>query len=613
MLRRLRLALLPAKSAARMEPGKPVRTHEKDAALKYRSLATALLLSTCWISAGSALPAHAQQAAEAQLSPAEVRTRLQAKDASDSQIMGLLHHMTDVHGPRLTASPQLRAAQDWAVATMKGWGLQNVHLDAWDFGHQGWSNQLMEASVVAPYQAPINARALPWSPSTTGLVDANAVLLLPPGLGPVAARSAASSADPANAAAAAASGARVMPTRAELTAYLDTMKSKVRGAVVLVGRAAQPPRDFTPVPLRRSDAELAAFASGKRGGRPTPPPPPVLQPGQLSADQIDAIVAQFLLDNGAAARIVDSGEPQEAMRVQSVSSYGEVRQVPAVMISNSDYGRMARVLEDGTAVRMRLNVQNSYHPEGRTNYNVLAELPGTDKAGEVVMLGGHYDSWTAGTGATDNAAGSGVMMEAMRLLKASGLKPRRTIRVALWSGEEQGIFGSQAYVAKHFGSVEQPKPDFGKLTAYVNLDSGTGIPRGATVFGPPTAAAFVANTMSGFKDWGFTGANASNTRALGGSDNGSFAVAGLPAIGLFQDPFGYGAYTHHTNFDTYEKLYEPDLRKAAIEVAVLVYALANSDEALPRFNADAMPKRGPVSAEPVRLQPGTRGTGQDRQ
>jgi carboxypeptidase Q len=581
--------------------------------LKYHFLATAALLSTCWIASGAAArPAEPQKAVEAQLPPAEVRTRLQARDANDSQIMSLLHQVTDVHGPRLTGSPQLRSAQDWVVATMKGWGFQNVHLESWDFGHQGWSNELVEASVVMPYQAPINARALPWSPSTAGLVTTNAVLLLPPGLGPVAARSAASSPDPMNSAKAG-PVARAMPTREELATYLDTMKSKVRGAAVLVGRAATPAPDFTPTPLRRSDAELLAFASGNRAGRRGNEPATPPSPGRLSADEIDAIVAQFLLDNGAVARVVDSGEPQDAMRVQSVSSYGEVRQVPALMIANADYGRMARVLADGTPVRMRLNVRNSYHPEGRTSYNVVAEIPGTDKADEVVMLGGHFDSWAAGTGATDNGAGSSVMMEALRLLQASGIRPRRTIRIALWSGEEQGIFGSQAYVAQHFGSIEQPKPDFAKLSAYVNLDSGTGIPRGASVFGPPDAAAFVATAMSGFRDWGFTTAVASISRVLGGSDNGSFAVAGLPAIGLSQDPFGYGAFTHHTNFDTYEKLYEPDLRKAAIEVAVLVYSLAGSDDTLQRFKAEAMPKRGPVSPEPARLQPGTRGTGQDRE
>ncbi|WP_213979058.1 M20/M25/M40 family metallo-hydrolase [Sphingomonas sp. dw_22] len=581
--------------------------------MKRRYLATAALLSICHIASGAAQPAQPQQATEAALSPAEVRTRIEAKVAADSRIMALLHQITDVHGPRLTGSPQLRAAQDWAAEILKSWELQDVHLEPWDFGHQGWSNELTEASVVAPYQAPINARALPWSPSTAGLVTTNAVLLLPPGLGAVSGRSAASSPDPASWAKPTPRAPVAMPTLAELTAYLNSMKSKVRGAAVLVGRAATPSHDFTPAPLRRSDAELLAFASGARPGRRSPEPVTPPQPGRLSPDEVDNIVAKFLLDNGAAARIVDSGEPQEAMRVQSVNSYGEVRQVPAVMIANADYGRIARVLEDDMPVQLRLNVRNRYHPQGRTNYNVLAELPGTDKADEVVMLGGHFDSWAAGTGATDNAAGSAVMMEALRLLKASGMRPRRTIRLALWSGEEQGIFGSQAYVAEHFGSAEHPKPDFAKFAGYVNLDSGTGIPRGATVFGPPDAAAFVANTMASFRDWGFTTAIASSARMLGGSDNGSFAVAGLPAIGLLQDPFGYGAFTHHTNFDTYEKLYEPDLRNAAIEVAVLVYMLATSDDALSRFQAGAMPMPGPVSPSPARLQPETRGTGQDRE
>ncbi|RYY31933.1 MAG: hypothetical protein EOP59_19975, partial [Sphingomonadales bacterium] len=284
--------------------------------MKHIYLATAAMLSTCGFVTGAAQPAIAQQAAEAPLSPTEVRTRLEARDARDSQIMALLHKITDVHGPRLTASPQLRAAQDWAVETMKSWNLQQVHLEAWDFGHQGWSNALMEASVVAPYQAPINARALPWSPSTAGLVTANAVLLLPPGLAPVAARSAPSSADPASWATPPAAAEVVRPTRDELMAYLAPMKKKVRGAVVLVGRAANPARDFTPGTLRRSDSELLAFASGGRGGRRAEPVAPP-QRGKLKPDEIDAIVAQFLLENGAAARLVDSGEPQESMRVQS--------------------------------------------------------------------------------------------------------------------------------------------------------------------------------------------------------------------------------------------------------------------------------------------------------
>ena len=322
---------------------------------------------------------------------------------------------------------------------------------------------------------------------------------------------------------------------------------------------------------------------------------PVLRDGQLGGEHLALLPVGGHVSHAAVAaaqaavgQVGHDGEPEDGLRVQSVNGFGEVRQVPAVMIANADYGRIARVLGDGTPVRMRLNVRNTYHPEGRTNYNVLAELPGTTKADEVVMLGGHFDSWTAGTGATDNAAGSGVMMEALRLLQASGLHPRRTVRVALWSGEEQGIFGSRAYVAEHFGTAELPKPDFGKLAAYVNLDSGTGIPRGATVFGPPDASAIVSDAMSSFREWGFTTAVASNARVLGGSDNGSFAVAGLPAIGLYQDPFGYGAFTHHTNFDTYEKLYEPDLRKAAIEVTVLVYMLASRDDPLPRFGAEAL-------------------------
>jgi Zn-dependent M28 family amino/carboxypeptidase len=244
-------------------------------------------------------------------------------------------------------------------------------------------------------------------------------------------------------------------------------------------------------------------------------------------------------------------------------------------------------------VTLRINIQNKEYPEGTTSYDAIGEIPGTDKKDEVVMLGGHYDSWHGATGATDNGIGSSMMLEAIRILAALHVKPRRTIRVALWSGEEEGLLGSLAYVKQHFGSAEDPKPEFAKLDAYFNIDSGTGKPRGAGVFGPPAAADMIRAAFMPFADWGFMGARASDSRQTGGTDSTSFNNAGLPGIGLSQDAFDYGSATHHTNLDTYERIYEEDVREGAVEIASAVYAVAMADEMVPRFTAANMPKPVP--------------------
>ena len=259
-------------------------------------------------------------------------------------------------------------------------------------------------------------------------------------------------------------------------------------------------------------------------------------------------------------------------------------------MGNEDYGRIYRTATiDHIPVVLRINIHNEFYPTGRTVYNVVGELPGTDKADEVVMNGGHFDSWNPATGATDNAAGGAVAVEALRLIHTLNLPHRRTLRVALWSGEEEGLYGSIAYVAQHFGSAENPKPEWFKLDAYLNLDDGTGKPRGASVFGPPEAAAMVQTAMDRFKDWGFYHVNPTVGRQTGGTDSTSFNNAGLPGVGYSQDPFDYNTYTHHTSFDTYERIYEPDMREAAVEEALTLYSLANADQMVPRCSVATMP------------------------
>jgi Zn-dependent M28 family amino/carboxypeptidase len=260
---------------------------------------------------------------------------------------------------------------------------------------------------------------------------------------------------------------------------------------------------------------------------------------------------------------------------------------------NDDYGRISRVLADGTVVTLEVNIANTWYPDGTTSFNVVAEIPGTDKKDEVIMLGGHLDSWHVATGATDNAIGCAQMMEAARILKALGVQPRRTIRVALWSGEEEGLLGSLAYVEKHFGTAENPKPEFATLDAYLNVDTGTGRIRGAGVFGPPEAAKILRDALAPFKDLSVAGASATSSRATGGTDSTSFNHAGLPGIGFGQDSIDYNPHTHHTNLDTYERIIEGDVKGNAIVIAATLYQLAMRDDMVPRFGKDKMPPLPP--------------------
>ena len=302
----------------------------------------------------------------------------------------------------------------------------------------------------------------------------------------------------------------------------------------------------------------------------------------------------MLLAGGAAARMNDAARGDGIIVAQQHRAYDPTKTVPTLILRNDDFGRIERLLGDGEDVKMEVNIVNKVYPEGKTSYNVVAEIPGTDKADEIVMLGGHLDSWHAATGATDNAIGSAIMMEAARLIQALGMKPRRTVRVALWSGEEEGLLGSLAYVKQHFGTAENPKPEFAKLNCYFNVDTGTGRIRGAGIFGPPEAADVLRPVLSQFTDWGVFGVSTSNSRVTGGTDSTSFNNAGLPGVGFQQDPIEYNSMTHHTNLDTYERIIPDDVHKAAAIVAAAVWHVANRDEMVPRFTKETMP--APVEA-----------------
>jgi len=476
----------------------------------------------------------------------------------------------------------------------------------------------LSADAVTPFHGQLMVMPLAWTPGTKGVVTAQVVILQPPGLAPPtgAGFNFFGGAPPPPEPKWAAPPMHVpakpeepkQPTQAELDTYLNAMKDKVHGAIVFVGRHVEVAEEMNPSPMRRPEDEWKSRFDAKN---PRPfrfPEQPKLPEGQLTRQEVSRQVDQFLVDNGALVRINDAGRAHGIIIAQQNGTYDWNRAVPTLVMRNEDYGRISRFIADGTPVTLRVNIQNKEYPEGTTANNAIGEIPGTDKKDEIVMLGGHYDSWHDATGATDNGIGSSMMLEAVRILSALHVKPRRTIRIALWSGEEEGLLGSLAYVKEHFGSFESQKPEYAKLDAYFNIDSGTGKPRGAGVFGPAGAADMVREAMMPFEDWGFMGAIASDSRRTGGTDSTSFNNAGLPGIGLSQDAFDYGSFTHHTNLDTYERIYEEDVREGAVEIASAVYALAMADDMVPRFKDADMPKPvpepGPGSqATPLRHVP----------
>jgi hypothetical protein len=525
-----------------------------------------------------ALAAIAAPAAAPETINHEVNARIRQEGRNNSQILRTMHYLTDVYGPRLTGSPNHKAAAEWAVKQMTEWGFVNGKLEPWDFGHPGWLNERFSGHIISPVKDSLVGEVLAWTPSTEGTVTADVVQIVAP----------------------------ERPIEEELKTWIAETAPKLKGRAVLVGRHAAVPVSITKSALRRDLDELRrqydpdAPPDPGRGGRQGGPQrgggrgDAQQRPGALSAQVVNGRIDTMLVDAGAAVRINDAGRDHGQIRAFNNRTFDTTKAVPTVVLRNEDFGRISRLLASNMPVKVEFTIVNKVYPEGRTSYNAVAEIPGTDKKDEVVMLGGHLDSWHAATGATDNAIGCAVMMEAARILKAIGVKPRRTIRVALWGGEEQGLLGSKAYVKEHFGTFENPKPEFQTFAGYFNVDSGTGRIRGASVFGPPAAATILRQAFAPFEDLGVMGASATNSRRSGGTDSTSFNEAGLPGIGLQQDPIEYNSYTWHTNLDTYERIIEDDVQKSAIAIAAALYHLAMRDEMLPRFTKEQMPPPPPA-------------------
>ena len=513
----------------------------------------------------------------------DTNAKIRTEGMDHSKIMWIEHNLADVYGPRPIGSPNHKAAADWAVKTMTSWGMKNAHEEPFTWKGEGWLPGRAVGYITSPVKANIKLEAIPWTPSTNGTVSGEVVQIMPPDA----------------------------PTDADLSTYLASVAPRVKGGIVMVGAGTVVPVNFNEAQKRIPDDQAKARylppdpnapdrggrgGRGNRGARGGGTPVPE---GHLSAQQVNQRITTFLRDNPPALRLTQQG----GGRIPGVivaqngagQTYDQASQISAgVILRNDDYGRISRLIADGTPVSVEFNVQNQYFPDGSTSYVTVGEVPGTDKADEVVMLGGHLDSWTSATGATDNAIGCAIMLEAARILETVGTKPRRTIRVALWSGEEEGLLGSFAYVKQHFGSAEQPLPEFAKLDAYWNIDDGTGRVRGANIFGPPDAAIVLAQFLKPFEDWGVYGASASTARVEGGSDNGAFAVAGLPGIGAQQDPIEYNSTTWHTDLDNYERIVPDDVMKNAVISASVVYAIANRDQMMPRFPHGEMPDVPPA-------------------
>ncbi len=514
--------------------------------------------------------------------------RMRSEELEHSQILRTLHMLTDRFGPRVTGTPNHEAAAKWAASQMTQWGMKNAHLEKWEFGHPGWLNESAEGHLVAPVKQNLKFEVLAWTPSTKGKITASTMQVVPP-VGPEA---------PAPAGGRGGGGrggppVRLGPLKADLDKWLADTQGTVKGKMVMVGKVTTVPVNFTPPAKRQPDEQVKAQydpanPNGGRGGRGGGAPPAV-DPTRYTAAEVAEKIDAMLVAGGALMRINDAARGEGIIVAQQHRGYDPTTAVPTVVLRNDDYGRVERLMADGDDVKLSFDIVNHIYPEGKTSYNVIAEIPGTDKADEVVMLGGHLDSWHGGTGATDNAIGCSIMMEAARLIQWSGVKPRRTVRVALWSGEEEGLLGSLAYVKEHFGTAEEPKPEWFKFNGYFNVDTGTGRIRGGSIFGPPEAASVLRPVLAQYTDWGVAGINASASRAVGGTDSTSFNNAGLPGIGMQQDPIEYNSMTHHTNLDTYERIIPEDVQKDAAIIAAGVLHLANRDEMAPRFAKDKMP------------------------
>lgn len=465
---------------------------------------------------------------------------------SRSQVMEIESYLTDVYGPRLTNSPNIKAAADWTTKKMNDWKLENVKTEPWDFG-RGWSNEKFFAEMVGPRPFILIGYPKAWTPGTNGPVTAE-----------------------------------VMYAPITKEEDLQKYKGQLKGKLVITQVPDPVLPHFEPDAKRYTDAELTDLANYPiTGGGDKAMAERIAQ--FRAQRELQAKIMKFFIDEGVVAWLEDQRGDDGTVFVQQGGSRDpkDPPSITRVALAAEHYGRIYRLLEKKIPVSITLDVENKFYDDDLKSFDITAEIPGTDKAHEVVMLGAHFDSWQAGTGATDNGAGSAVMLEAIRILKASGLKMRRTVRIGLWTGEEEGLLGSRAYVKEHFGDPETMKltPEHAKLDAYYNIDNGTGKIRGVYLQGNEAVAPIFNAWMEPFHNLGMTTLSIRNT---GGTDHLAFNSVGLPGFQFIQDPMDYDTRTHHSNMDLYERVQEADMKQMAVIVASFVYMTANRPDMIPR-------------------------------
>ena len=528
--------------------------------------------------------------------------RIREEGLKRSEVMATVLALTDLNGARLTGSPGLQRASEWARRQLGTWGLANPRFETWDPFGRGWVLKRFSLQAFTPEAMPVIAHPRAWSPSVPdGKVEGEVVYVDIKG-----------------------------------AADLERYRGQLRGKIILNGEIVVQKVAFEPLALRKTDAQLLALANSDGVGtgvtRPSTPSP-IADPAQRASIAFTPRRYQFFSEEGVAAILEPSGrgetgtfftlgarvyppagdtpaaKPETPAEAGSAAGSPTVPRgispwktdcppiVPQISVANEHYNRLVRLAQHGTAPRMALELSAEYLSADVKPVNVLAEIPGRDRADEIVMLGAHLDSWHSGTGATDNATGCAVVMEAMRILQALKLEPRRTIRLALWSGEEQGLLGSKAYVTAHFGTPPAPptggstqsgpaplavkdrQPGYEKLSAYYNLDNGGGKIRGIYLQGNEAARPIFRDWLKSFRDLEADTISLSRT---GSTDHVSFDAIGLPGFQFIQDDLEYRTRTWHGNMDVYDRVVADDLKQAAVVMAAVVYQTAMRDEKSPR-------------------------------
>jgi carboxypeptidase Q len=505
------------------------------------------LLFSCLIVAGLTGNALAQEAPDP-----EMVQKIRDEGLNRSKVMETAFYLTDVAGPRLAGSPGLRRAQNWAVSQLKKWGMANDSLESWGKFGKGWEVEKNYAAITEPYYHTIIAIPKAWTPGTNGPIKGEVVVL-----------------------------------KVDSIADLDKFKGKLQGKIVMFDAGTKLARSSKPDLSRYTDEELAemekatAQPAPRRANTPNSPQFITFQ----KARALRTATSSFLQQENVALVLSMARGTDGTVFTTNGASYADTAKAvaPELETSGEDYLRILRLVKGGQKVEMEADIKTQFFTNDLLGYDVVAEIPGTDRKlkSEVVMIGGHLDSWHGATGATDNGAGSAVMMEVMRILKAVNAKPKRTIRIALWSSEEQGLFGSRGYVFNHFGDPKtmQLKPEQAKISAYYNLDNGTGKIRGIYLQGDSVAGPVFKPWFEPFKD---LGAGTITIRNTGGTDHQSFDAVGIPGFQFIQDSMDYGTRTHHSNQDTYDRLSEEDLKQAATIIASFVYNTAQRPEMIPR-------------------------------